>query len=173
MDATDQWVKMRKSLGSKRLEISAEQVTTIVNRYGNHERSDASKIFRNVDFGYTTITVERPLQLTWAITHRIRSPTCVSITFNQGCKALMPLGGSNPNFLTFTLVSLAQELESRGQGSTFTELSTSALAAIRVSLPPLDEQRQIAEYLDRETSKGTTRCPSAAPPLCLTRSESR
>jgi type I restriction enzyme M protein len=68
VDATDQWVKMRKSLGSKRREISAEQITNIVNLYGNHEQSDASKIFRNDDFGYTTITVERPLQLTWAIT---------------------------------------------------------------------------------------------------------
>jgi type I restriction enzyme M protein len=68
VDATDQWVKMRKSLGSKRREISPEQITNIVNLYGNHEQSDASKIFRNDDFGYTTITVERPLQLTWVIT---------------------------------------------------------------------------------------------------------
>jgi type I restriction enzyme M protein len=68
VDTTDQWVKMRKSLGSKRREISAEQITNIVNLYGNHEQAGASKIFRNDDFGYTTITVERPLQLTWAIT---------------------------------------------------------------------------------------------------------
>ena len=68
VDATDQWMKMRKSLGSKRREISAEQITTIVNLYGNHENSDASKIFRNDDFGYTTITVERPLQLVWQVT---------------------------------------------------------------------------------------------------------
>jgi type I restriction enzyme M protein len=68
VDATDQWVKMRKSLGSKRREIGAEQITNIVKLYGNHEQSDASKIFRNDDFGYTTITVERPLRLTWAIT---------------------------------------------------------------------------------------------------------
>ena len=68
VDATDQWVKMRKSLGSKRREISAEQITNIVNLYGNHEQSDASKIFRNDDFGYTTITVERPLQLVWQVT---------------------------------------------------------------------------------------------------------
>ena len=39
-----------------------------MNLYGNHEQSDASKIFRNDDFGYTTITVERPLRLAWAIT---------------------------------------------------------------------------------------------------------
>ena len=68
VDATDQWIKMRKSLGSKRRELSAEQVAHVVNLYGTHEQSDASKIFRNDDFGYTTITVERPLQLTWAIT---------------------------------------------------------------------------------------------------------
>lgn len=68
VDATDQWVKMRKSLGSKRRELSAEQIAHVVGLYGAHEQSDASKIFRNEDFGYTTITVERPLQLTWAIT---------------------------------------------------------------------------------------------------------
>ena len=68
VDATDQWVKMRKSLGSKRREISAEQITNIVNLYGNHDQSDASKIFRNEDFGYITITVERPLRLKWSIT---------------------------------------------------------------------------------------------------------
>lgn len=68
VDATDQWVKMRKSLGSKRRIISPEQIKEIVRLYGEHESYDASKIFRNEDFGYTTITVERPLQLNWALT---------------------------------------------------------------------------------------------------------
>jgi len=67
IDATDKWVKMRKSLGSKRREMSGEQIAEVVRIYGENEATDASKIFRNDDFGYTTITVERPLQLNWAL----------------------------------------------------------------------------------------------------------
>jgi type I restriction enzyme M protein len=66
IDATAQWVKMRKSLGSKRREISPEQIADIVRAYGENVESETSKIFRTTDFGYTTITVERPLQLNWA-----------------------------------------------------------------------------------------------------------
>lgn len=68
IDATAQWVKMRKSLGSKRREISPEQIADIVRTYGENVESETSKIFRTTDFGYTTITVERPLQLNWAFT---------------------------------------------------------------------------------------------------------
>ncbi len=68
IDATAQWVKMRKSLGSKRREISPEQIAKIVRTYGENVESETSKIFRTTDFGYTTITVERPLQLNWAFT---------------------------------------------------------------------------------------------------------
>lgn len=66
IDATAQWVKMRKSLGSKRREISPQQIADIVRTYGENVESETSKIFRTTDFGYTTITVERPLQLNWA-----------------------------------------------------------------------------------------------------------
>ena len=68
IDATAEWVKMRKSLGSKRREISPEQIAGIVRTYGRNVESETSKIFRTTDFGYTTITVERPLQLNWAFT---------------------------------------------------------------------------------------------------------
>ena len=74
IDATDQWVKMRKSLGSKRRLISPEQIEHIVQLYGTigedaeRANTDASKIFAAADFGYTTITVERPQQFNWAVT---------------------------------------------------------------------------------------------------------
>lgn len=67
IDASGKWVKMRKSLGAKRRELSAEQIADIVRIYGENEQTEASKIFRNEDFGYTTITVERPLQLNWSL----------------------------------------------------------------------------------------------------------
>ena len=66
INATTQWVKLRKALGSKRREISPEQISDIVRTYGENVDSDTSKILRNDEFGYTTITVERPQKFTWA-----------------------------------------------------------------------------------------------------------
>jgi type I restriction-modification system DNA methylase subunit len=58
---------MRKSLGSKRKELSPEHIDAITRLFGNFEEAEQdgkpiSKIFRNEDFGYRTITVERPLR---------------------------------------------------------------------------------------------------------------
>lgn len=99
IDASTFWTKMRKSLGSKRREMTASDIADITKVYGGFRPArlccifDAegkevsrsivqdgesapsvplggrvdhlpiSKIFDNKDFGYTTITVERPLRL--------------------------------------------------------------------------------------------------------------
>lgn len=98
IDASSFWRKMRKSLGSKRKEMSDEHIETITRLFGDCVEADAvtvldangaeagrwivpagadmpkvpeggklkrvpiSRIFRNEEFGYTTITVERPLR---------------------------------------------------------------------------------------------------------------
>ena len=98
IDASSFWQKMRKSLGSKRKELSEEHIADITRLFGNFTEAalatvlDAtgkeigrqlllpedtrptppdggklkvapvSRIFRNEEFGYTTITVERPLR---------------------------------------------------------------------------------------------------------------
>ena len=67
IDASGMWQKMRKSLGSKRNELSEEHIQEITQIFGNCEeaRKDGvpiSRIFKNEDFGYRTITVERPLR---------------------------------------------------------------------------------------------------------------
>lgn len=98
IDASSFWQKMRKSLGSKRREMSDEQIATVTRLFGtfveaelttvldaegvetgrwvvpagsnapevptggNMKSVPISRIFRNEDFGYTTITVERPLR---------------------------------------------------------------------------------------------------------------
>jgi type I restriction enzyme M protein len=54
--------KMRKSLGSKRKEMSESDIDRITRLYGDFEQNEQSKIFDNADFGYSTITVERPLR---------------------------------------------------------------------------------------------------------------
>ena len=52
---------MRKSLGSKRKQLSDESIDEITRIYGVFEESKISKIFDTTDFGYRRITVERPL----------------------------------------------------------------------------------------------------------------
>jgi type I restriction enzyme M protein len=60
--------KMRKSLGNKRNEISQEQINEISRIYGNFRAGTHCQIFNNEDFGYSRITVERPLRLNFAAT---------------------------------------------------------------------------------------------------------
>ncbi len=65
IDAGGFWQKMRKSLGSKRKELSDEHIAEITRIFGNFKAVTRkgvpiSRIFRNEEFGYRTITVERP-----------------------------------------------------------------------------------------------------------------
>ncbi len=61
INGTDHYAKMRKSLGSKRREITPAQRDELVKLYAAHEHGEKSKIFDTAEFGYWTITVERPL----------------------------------------------------------------------------------------------------------------
>ncbi|HIJ87005.1 MAG TPA: SAM-dependent DNA methyltransferase [Desulfuromonadales bacterium] len=67
IDASSFWQKMRKSLGSKRKELSEEHIAEITKLFGGFVETEAdgkpiSRIFSNGAFGYRTITVERPLR---------------------------------------------------------------------------------------------------------------
>ena len=67
IDASAYWQKMRKSLGSKRKEMSDEHIAKVTQLFGEFIEAEEdgkpiSRIFKNTDFGYTTITVERPLR---------------------------------------------------------------------------------------------------------------
>jgi type I restriction enzyme M protein len=99
IDASSFWQKMRKSLGSKRKEMSDAHIATVTRLFGSFteaelvtvfdaagqalgaarlvihadqppsapeggrlKRVPISRIFKNEEFGYTTITVERPLR---------------------------------------------------------------------------------------------------------------
>lgn len=80
IDGRDRWVPMRKSLGQKRRklgeghkvneltgEIEAndprDDIADIVREYGKFHEGQTCKILDNDDFGYTRVTVERPLRL--------------------------------------------------------------------------------------------------------------
>ncbi|MCK2096576.1 type I restriction-modification system subunit M [Thauera aromatica] len=99
IDASSFWQKMRKSLGSKRKEMSEAHIATVTRLFGDFteaelvtafdaageqlgepqlvtntdtppvapdggrlKRVPIARIFRNEEFGYTTLTVERPLR---------------------------------------------------------------------------------------------------------------
>lgn len=68
IDARDYWVKMRKSLGDKRKEISSGQIDEITRLYTDFTEGEKVQIFPNTAFGFQRITVERPLQLRWEVT---------------------------------------------------------------------------------------------------------
>ncbi len=68
IDASGLFQKMRKSLGDKRKELSEAQIKEIVGLYEAFEESKRSKIFPTEAFGFRKITVERPLQLNFAVT---------------------------------------------------------------------------------------------------------
>lgn len=65
INAVDLFQKMKKSLGNKRNELSAEHIATIATTFGEFRESAISKVFDNEDFGYRRITVERPLRLSF------------------------------------------------------------------------------------------------------------
>ena len=62
INANGLFEKRRKALGNKRNEISDEQIAEITRTYGEFRTSEISQIYDNADFGYTKITVERPLR---------------------------------------------------------------------------------------------------------------
>jgi len=68
IDATSFWKPMRKSLGDKRREMSADDLSQITKLYQDFKEGEHSKIFNNADFGYRKITVERPLRLNLQVT---------------------------------------------------------------------------------------------------------
>lgn len=83
LDARDQWVKMRKSLGDKRKELGdgsgskPNHIGDITRLYADavaaaanpdHSMHAKVKVFDNTAFGYQRITVERPLKLRFELT---------------------------------------------------------------------------------------------------------
>lgn len=62
INASGLFEKRRKALGNKRNDISPEQITEITRIYGDFVENEICKIFDNQDFGYSKITVERPLR---------------------------------------------------------------------------------------------------------------
>jgi type I restriction enzyme M protein len=79
VDARDYFVSMRRSLGNKRRKIGEkdegelDQIGDIVRMYGQFSNDNSVKVFDNADFGYTRVTVERPLRLRYQMSVQNKS----------------------------------------------------------------------------------------------------
>jgi type I restriction enzyme M protein len=63
IDATQRYKPLRKNLGKKNCELSAEDIERISRTFLDFKETPESKIFPNAVFGYWKVTVERPLRL--------------------------------------------------------------------------------------------------------------
>jgi type I restriction enzyme M protein len=70
IDASQRYAKLRKNLGNKNCELTADHIKEIQQAYANFqniEREDedglAAKVFDNSDFGYYKVTIDRPARL--------------------------------------------------------------------------------------------------------------
>ncbi len=62
INANGLYEKRRKSLGNKRNDIPQAAIDEIAKIYGDFRENKLSKIFKNEDFGYRKVVVERPLR---------------------------------------------------------------------------------------------------------------
>lgn len=73
----------------------------------------------------------------------------VEMSFNQGCKGLIPNNNINSEYLFYFLASSVEMLNKLGTGATFKEISTKKLQNLEIPVPSLQEQVQIAERLNK------------------------
>ena len=75
------------------------------------------------------------------------------MTFNQGCRGIIPGGQIHGPFLFYLLKSRTPELSAIANGTTFVELSRDELAAVTIEFPDLSTQRRIAQFLDEKIAR--------------------
>lgn len=97
------YAAMRKSLGSKRKELTPAAIDTIVKTYGQFAGNEFSKIFDYKEFGYRRITVERPLKLAIYPKDELRLEAL------QADKAWSKLGESVQQMVLEALASFTEE----------------------------------------------------------------
>lgn len=91
--------KRRKALGNKRNDIAESQIEEITQIYGDFKETEISKIFNNEDFGYSKITVERPVRYIYKITNDNIHNAIYAFAQNNktfGWNGKTPIGVDNP-----------------------------------------------------------------------------
>ncbi|MDE9367244.1 class I SAM-dependent DNA methyltransferase [Luteipulveratus sp. YIM 133132] len=145
INATGMFEKMRKSIGSKRNQVSAAQRDEIAAAYRAFEETKTSKIFATTDFFYRTITVERPLRLNFAVTDERIERALAS-------KTLSKLGEGEQADLRKALdaVAAAHPGEVWTSKAPFQNILGPALSAVGVSLKPPQMKVLYAELAEAD-----------------------
>jgi len=109
IDASSFYVKMRKNLGDKSRELSEADRTRIVGIYDafdeqRPEHVEHSRVLRITDFGYRTITVERPLRLNFQCSAKRITTVVAAAEADRG-----PLVRVDPATLRAALESFGDE----------------------------------------------------------------
>ncbi|MDO8725731.1 MAG: class I SAM-dependent DNA methyltransferase [Candidatus Methanoperedens sp.] len=79
IDATSWFKPLRKNLGKKNCELSADDIQRIMTSFSGFEETEQSKIFPNAALGYWKVTVERPLRL------KVEFSTATRARFKKAC----------------------------------------------------------------------------------------
>jgi len=75
------------------------------------------------------------------------------LCFNQGCKAFEILKEFYPDYIYYFLTAFEEVIISKGNATTFGELSMYDLSSFEILKPRFEEQTQIVQYLDKATLK--------------------
>jgi type I restriction enzyme M protein len=149
VDARDYWVKMRRSLGEKRKEISAEQIAEITRLYADFAEGERVKVFPNEAFGYQRITVERPLRLRWNVSAETLSAVAAArpiARLDEESRAkvlaqLEPLIGTAYDVPAGTFSAVHAALAGSGLPLATEKATVDALAVRDPEAPPLLDRR--------------------------------
>ena len=128
INASDMHSPMRKSLGSKRKQLSDEAIEQIVRLASRYEAGPIAKIFPTTAFGYRRITVERPLKLAFTPQDAER---LASLTADKGWAKL---DGTLQSAILKALPTLPERLLCREQ---FKKQLTKALGTVKLPAPAL------------------------------------
>jgi len=135
--------KLRINLGAKRVEISEDQSASILGIYESFEETKVSKIFDTTDFGYTKVSVERPLRLRYDLTPEQRQALRVDA-------AVLKLKDDRGDQLAAALDSLARQAPWNDDAKFFAALTkalpwklpASLVKTIRATLGVHDENAE-------------------------------
>ena len=81
--------------------------------------------------------------------------TAQDVAINQDVKGCVPVAGVDPLFVAYLITGNQTQLLTlwRQQGATVESLDFESIKATDIPLPPLSEQRAIADFLDAQTAK--------------------
>lgn len=84
IDATQWFLPLRKNLGKKNCELADADIERIVRAFTTFEDNEQSRIFDNAEFGYSKVTVERPLRARGIEANRAYTPKEIKALKDDG-----------------------------------------------------------------------------------------